>query len=221
MRIIKYDTNIYKFQELLLDLYQVSDLSTLHTQLTEENGVKGIGHDTHSILHNKFYEKLNSGWNEIREAYERFVSEVIINLSAEKSFLYQSFPSYRIQFPNNKAVSTWHHDSDALHLHPDGEINFIIPITNAFDTNTVWVESAPGLGDFGPVNMKYGDCLIFDGNKCNHGNKVNETGATRISFDFRILPLSKYDPTYSAVTATKKNRFIIGEYYSLLGDLNE
>ncbi len=35
-----------------------------------------------------------------------------------------------------------------------------------------------------------GECMSFNGNKCSHYNKINKTGKTRLSFDFRILPLN-------------------------------
>ena len=216
MKIIKYDTQKYCFGKLVKDLYQIDDLSKAHLLLREENKVGEVGHDTHTALHTQFYGKLNSGWNEMKDLYREFVREVVCEVFGSDQFIFQTFPSYRIQYPENKAVTTWHYDSDALHMHPEGEINFLFPLTSAFDTNTVWMESVPGLGDFNPVELSHGECLIFNGNKCRHGNKVNKTGVTRISLDFRILPLDRYDPNYSAVTATKKNRFVVGEYYSSL-----
>ena len=31
--------------------------------------------------------------------------------------------------------------------------------------------------------------IVFNGNKCIHGNKLNDTGKTRVSLDFRIIPI--------------------------------
>ena len=45
----------------------------------------------------------------------------------KEPFAYQKTPSFRVQVPNNKAVSLWHTDSDEQHLHPVGELNFILP----------------------------------------------------------------------------------------------
>ena len=44
---------------------------------------------------------------------------------------------------------------------------------------------------------------MFNGGECIHGNKTNNTGKTRVSFDFRILPLENYNPDYKARTRTK------------------
>ena len=129
--------------------------------------------------------------------------------------MFQITPSFRVHLPNNKAVSLWHYDSDPEHKHPDGEINFQIPLTRAFGTNAMWIESSPGNKNFAPIEMEHGQYAQFDGNKCTHGNKVNDTEITRISFDFRVLPFSKYDSNYEKTTGDLGKRFVIGQYYSL------
>jgi hypothetical protein len=55
---------------------------------------------------------------------------------------------------------------------------------------------------------------MWDGNRCRHGNKKNDTGVTRISFDFRVLPRMHYNDEHTSITSTTGKRFIIGEYYS-------
>ena len=52
-------------------------------------------------------------------------------------------------------------------------------------------------------------------NKCLHYNKINKTDITRVSFDFRIIPFSKYKDT-DKLSATNKTKFILGEYYMLI-----
>jgi len=39
---------------------------------------------------------------------------------------------------------------------------------------------------------------------------------SRVSFDFRIMPLERYNPKFSKSSATRSTRFIIGEYYKEL-----
>ena len=83
-----------------------------------------------------------------------------------------------------------------------------------FDSNAMWLESVPSLGDFSPVEMEVGDFCIFNGNKCRHGNKQNLTGKTRVSMDFRILPRSKYYEEESQSSVTSNRKFVIGDYYA-------
>ena len=63
------------------------------------------------------------------------------------------------------------------------------------------------------MNIKYGEFVEFNGNKCTHGSKINVTGATRVSFDFRILPISKYIKGKNKTSVTQSNKFEVGEYY--------
>ena len=161
-------------------------------------------------------------WSEFINAYNNFICDEIAPLFDE-SFAYQATPSFRVQVPNNKAVSLWHYDSDEEHLHPEGEINFILPVTRAFDTNAIWAESEPGKGDFMPMGWECSEFAEFNGNKCRHGNKINKTGVSRVSFDFRVMPIHKYKPDLRpelrakarlAIGATNA-KFVIGDYYSL------
>ena len=70
------------------------------------------------------------------------------------------------------------------------------------------------------MNVNHGQLCIFNGNKCLHGNKINKTGKTRISFDFRVVPYDRYNPKFEKMSATKNQKFLLGEYYDLI-DLNK
>ena len=77
---------------------------------------------------------------------------------------------------------------------------------------TIWVETEEDNGDFKPMNTKYGECVQWDGSNLTHGNKKNTTSETRISVDFRVIPISTYKPSTNNSINTKM-RFKIGEYY--------
>ena len=64
--------------------------------------------------------------------------------------------------------------------------------------------------------MKLNKKQFFMGNlnKCKHYNKINRTEQTRVSFDFRVIPQSKYKVCEN-LSATSKNKFVIGEYYMI------
>ena len=215
----KYN-NKNNFYRLISDLFKVDNLSELHIHepnYSAADGVDGLGNDTHSFYHNLFYDALNNNWNPFVDEYKKFIREnVFSKFCDEKSLIYQTLPSFRIQYPNAKAVTTIHCDSDINHKHPLGELNILIPVTEMIDTSTIWVESLPNLGDFSPVNLRPNDWILWNGNRCRHFNKVNKSKKTRISLDFRILPRVCYDPDYSLQTATTKKKFVIGEYYSVM-----
>lgn len=94
----------------------------------------------------------------------------------ESKIIYQRAPTFRVHPPNNLAVGQMHCDND--YNHPEGEINFWVPLTEAKETSGFYAESEPGKGDFHPFSQTLypGDILRFWGNKCRHYNEINETG---------------------------------------------
>ena len=193
---------------------ELHNLHELRSDLMPKDKLN-FDNETRTDFHSVFYSALNSDKGaSVKAIYEAFIRTIIAPMF-EKSFVYQAFPSFRVHIPNDQAVHKWHHDSDENHNHPEWEINFQVALTKMWDSNAMWLESVPGLGDFKPVEMEVGDYTIFYGNKCAHGNKQNKTGKTRVSMDFRVLPYDKYDELGAKISATAGTKFVIGHYYSL------
>ena len=215
-----YDTDKYKFRELVSTLYKVDNLEKIHKYKSElvkdEYKDLNIHNENSTDFHDIFYKKLNDNWTELYDAYDNFVhNEIVPNL--DERFHYQYLPTFRVHLPNKlQAVHTWHSDSDQLHRHPKGEINIWLPLTKCYGTNTMWIESESFKLDFKPLEGNYGNFWINNGNVCIHGNKPNITSSTRMSFDFRVIPLSKYNPNHSLTSETKSNKFVVGSYYKEL-----
>lgn len=216
----KFDDREYDFAGGIAAALSVvpRDLPALHevrrdllpsAQLTSET-------ETKTLFHEAVYSHVKSeAGGTLLQTYQKFITDVIASM-VKDPFLYQSFPTFRIQLPNQMAVHRWHSDSDANHGHPEWEINFQIAITDIADVQATWIESVPGLGDFRPMTMAAGEFVAFDGNRCLHGNVLNTSGRTRVSLDFRILPQSRYQPApLPRAGITSRRRFIIGEYYAL------
>jgi len=210
MKIVNYDTKKYNFQKLISDLYAcpLEDLDSL-----DKKEKLALGKDTHTPFHKTFFQRISRCWPEFENLYKSFIEEVIFPLFEDDTLVYQSLPNIRFHRPNAKAVYIWHSDGDADHRHPVGEINIFLPLTSCDVTNTMWVESIPGLGDFEPLIMEYGQFYIGYLNACRHGNKKNETPNTRVSFDFRVVPGFAYDKEYTHRTATTNLEFKVGQYY--------
>lgn len=202
--LIKFDTEKYNFIRIVEDLLGVDDLSSLdevHEELFK------VGDDSKTSYHHKFYDKYHSGWPEMENMYEKFIAEVIAK-EYNEDFLYQRFPTARFHLKNNLAVGAFH--TDAEFGHPIGENNYIIPLTNARDTASVWIISGD---DFIPMTMLTDHLIQFNGNQLRHGNRINKSGRTRVSMDFRVLPISKYDEANTSQSVTLKTKFKEGEYY--------
>lgn len=220
-KIRKYNSKNYNFTKIVQEAFDCTELERIHeiypnmVPNAETLAKPWPLNETTSDFHSTFYKSLDDRWDELSLMFDNFVKNEITEAVGEP-FIYQKFPSFRIQTPGLKAVTKWHCDSDDNHRHPDGEINFIIAITKMFNNNTVWIESKPGLGDFEPLNLDPGEYVQFNGNKCIHGNKDNDTNFTRMSFDFRVLPLRNYKPGENRDSATKGNKFEVGGYYKEL-----
>jgi len=141
------------------------------------------------------------------DVYRSFVEEVIMPLCGDpKGICCQYPPTIRVHMPSRKPTIPPHTDSD-YEGHESGEINFWVPVTKTFGNNTLWVESAPGQKDFRAIEVDYGEILRFNGNQCTHYTQTNDTCATRVSFDFRAIPLSIYRNDHGGK---------IGDYQSLI-----
>lgn len=213
MRIHKYDTDVYDFRNHFHNLWGVGEnLEDLHFKYKSPN-IFDMTNNSDTPLHDKFYDTLKEDIGQgFLKKYDDFVAQYIPDIIGEE-FVYQAKPTLRIHFVNNWATPEFHVDTQEGYNHPDGEYNFIMPMTRCYDTNAVWVESQPNKKDFTPITMEYGDLFQFSGGTLNHGNKINKTATTRVSIDFRVLPMSKYNPEYPKTSNTKGTRFVVGGYY--------
>ena len=214
MNILEFQTENYQFTKLVEGLFN-HPLNKLHEIAENEYELfTELGKDSHTEFHKKFYKKINENWVELETEFKKLISHVILPYLRLDEALYQVYPTFRVQLPNNVAVVISHYDSDEKHLHPKGEINFIYALTDMFDTNTVWIEKKERWQNFEPLTLSAGQCISFNGNTCSHFNKINKTGLTRVSFDFRIMPLNLYNPNNCLASVTTNKKYIEGGYYS-------
>jgi hypothetical protein len=203
-----YDTKIFNFKQQLEKLFGVEDLSTINSNYSLFERTS----DQNTIYHSQFYKWART--NEFIDLYESFIKTVVLPLYNEK-IIYQAIPTFRICLPNNIAVGEYHKDKnyrDEGWASKVKEYNFFLPFTDAFDTNTIWVESEEDKGDYAPMNCNYGECIQWDGSNLSHGNEINVTGKTRVSVDFRVIAESNYIPSDKGSINTN-TIFALGGYY--------
>ena len=213
MNKIKYNTQVFSFKEKLEKLFNVIDLSSI-----KDNNIEVFVRekDQNTKYHKSYYEWART--EEFIELYSKFILEVVKPLYNEEQIVYQAIPTFRVAYPNNIAVGEWHKDKfyrDITWAEDVHEDNFFLPFTEAFGTNTIWVESEEDKGDFAPMNCSYGELIQWDGSNLTHGNKINKTEMTRISVDFRVIKYSNYKPSEHGSINTK-SKFQIGEYYKTI-----
>lgn len=203
-----YDLKRYDFGSVLRRIYEIDDLSALAPDVPLE--LLTWQTDQATDFHATFYKEFDT---EVKELYRQFVADFIPQVLGTKEFCFQRVPTFRVHFPGNVAVGSFHTDGD--YNHEAGEVNFWVPFTRAWGTNSVWIETELGNSDFQPQELAPGQVLTFDAVHWNHGNKVNDTGATRVSFDFRCILMSDYAPSEKRTVDAKRGLWI-GDYYDVL-----
>jgi hypothetical protein len=217
--ILKFNKSEYDFISPIQTMFNTNKLDELH--LASKNDYKlfkQFGEDSSTEFHKLFYETINNEESnnvsqQLKENYIKFIKNVIFPYLNLEQALVQKFPTIRFHLPNNVAVARPHIDSE---FHPIGEINFTIAITDMYDTNSIWIETMPRLEEYICFNLKEGDCICFNANLCSHYNKINETGKTRVSMDFRVLPLNMYDTSNNKKSASTNQNYVDGGYYNLI-----
>ena len=218
-QIIRYDSAQYDFAKVVRDLFrthlypEAEDLSMLHDFLRSGRAPASYGifderTDQSSIFHKVFYEHMEDAFLPL---YREFI-KVFMRPQFSEALVYQAVPTFRVHLPDNVAVGAFHRDRD--YHHQPTEMNYWVPLTAAFGTNTLWIESEEGKKDFRPHELSYGEILVFPGVSLEHGNKVNTTGRTRVGFDFRLVPHSRFIPSDQA-TLTAEKPMTIGGYFAL------
>jgi len=213
MKTLSYSTKEYPFKETVESYLNHDNLPLIHKDhCFKETLVHGT--DQAQLLHRTFYDAMDADPNQtFTNLYRRFIKETILPRYSYP-IIFQRFPTFRVHQPSNIAVFGWHRDRD--YNHNPKELNYYLPITDAFSTNTFWHETEPDKEDYQPMEAKYGEAIEWDGANCRHGNKSNETGKTRVSFDFRVLSREAYDDSSPKESITQGTKFEIGKYYDVL-----
>ena len=217
---INYDVTTYQFLNIVEswflndDILPTGGISNLHIKRTYDLFERE--NDQSTIWHKCFYRQIrkDSSFNNI---YIKFLTEVIKPRFNEK-IVYQKIPTFRVHLPGNVSVGEFHKDRhyrDEEWANKVQELNYFVPLTKAYGTNTVWAETEEDLGDFKEIRANYGECVEWNASKLTHGNKQNVTRVTRVSFDFRVIPKSRYVNS-NHLTINTNVPFEIGGYYGVL-----
>jgi hypothetical protein len=212
MQIFNFDTKHFTFKEEIEKIFQTNNLETLYKTSEQQYDVLIQKTDQQTHWHKTFYANIFK--NNFIPLYTSLVKEVIKpKFFGEQTIIYQKVPTFRIHLPNNVGVGAFHKDRD--YKHSKREINFLLPFTRMFSTNSVWIESYEDNGDFQPITMKYGNILMFDGSNLTHGSKINETDICRLSVDFRIVPLAFFREIEDK-TVNKGMELKLGQYWDTI-----
>jgi len=208
MKKINYDIQKFPFKEKIETLFNINELSLLNDNVEVFTREK----DQSTNWHKLFYQWART--DEFILMYDKFILEIVKPFYNDQ-IVYQAIPTFRVAYPNNIAVGEFHKDKHYRNGEWAAKVkedNFYLPFTDAFNTNTIWVESEEDKGDYAPMNCNYGEIIQWDGCNLTHGNKINTTGKARVSVDFRVIKYSNYVPSEHESINTKI-KFQIGGYY--------
>jgi hypothetical protein len=204
--VLRYSLDEYPWPKLITKLLGETDLAFLRDDDLPRHSRQT---DQKTKWHKRFYETRNV-WGEL---YHRFVISFVARQFRE-DFYFQAIPTFRVHLPYNVAVGEYHKDGD--YGHPAGETNLWVPLTSAADTNSVYLcdhdESQLGIWRRS-IRVWPGDVVVFDAVGRCHGNETNCERFSRVSFDFRVLPVRLYRDS-EARSVNMGKRFAPGEYYA-------
>jgi hypothetical protein len=214
VNILQYNNDKYDLRPFARDCFKIDKLDEVHLNNPNYDKFVEFKTDVQTWYHKTFYSYLDSKKGEsMKLLYEELIVDVILPYLGIKEALVQKFPSFRVQLPDNVAVAKIHTDHSLGH--PIGEINFTYTFTDMKDTTAILIEKMPTLNKFVKIEADENNIVSFNANLCKHYNEVNDTGKTRMSMDFRILPLN-YKPEYDGFSHTSNKKFIDGGYYNLV-----
>lgn len=195
--ILNFDPEAYPFHQIIAGYVGRDDLTNLRAEYGEtadRSGNSLYKNMEASPLFRRMYAALNGkAGQSFYNLYRRFLADVI-RPRFDGPIYYQTKPSHRILFADTPGQSRFHRDSD--YGHDPAEINFLVPQTPAAGNNTMWIESEVGKEDYGPLDMELGQFARFHGAVLSHGAMVNDTGRSRVSFDFRVVPADRAPERY-------------------------
>ncbi len=218
---------------------QLKRLDDLHTILPKSQMT--LDSDQLNEISRSFYEDDDA----FIATYESLLKNVIGPEIASSGFAFQSTPTIRFHFPNEHGFN-WNprYHTDIMLGHPPQEINLWLPICGAKGSAAMSIASMEdsialfeSLNlDFArfaegvqydpeiinqcasisrPAELEYGEILAFD-SRCLHATQFNRTDWTRISLDFRIVPIEDYNAmrmTYNGI-GRRQMLFLRGHYYA-------
>lgn len=181
-QVISFPTDRYPFDKVLAeDVFKVPRLDCLHVYLAAQAGTNKASYADNLKLRRLMQTLADD--SPFYKLYHKWIAELIAPKFGGR-ISYSAHPKMRVHLAGTGSVSEFHRDVDVTGR--STQINCYLPFTDVFDTNTLWCESAYGWEDYRPINLKYGEALIWDGGFLKHGTFRNATSRTRVSCDFRF-----------------------------------
>jgi hypothetical protein len=199
--LVQFNYDEHPFTDVVAGLFGEAELERLGAALAGSDHRRRQT-DQASIWHRQFYDSFDVLRGTYRDLIEHEVREYM-----DEPFYFQAVPTLRVHLPGEVGGSEFH--TDRQFGHPVGELNFWLPLTRAWGTNSVWIERDVGDDVFVAAEAGPGEIIVFNAVELRHGSTVNETRHTRVSFDFRCIAVSDFESS-----GMSQGGFVPGAYYS-------
>ena len=153
MNKITYDTLTYQFLDVIESWFwtdgimPTSGISDLHFHKSYDLFERQ--NDQSTIWHRCFYKMIRED-ESFNDVYLKFLKDKIKPRFNEE-IVYQNIPTFRVHLPGNISVGEFHKDKhyrDEKWANQVRELNYFLPLTKAYGTNTIWAETEEDLGDY-------------------------------------------------------------------------
>jgi len=245
MVVLRYDTERFPFRDQVrqrlaanFNIRRELPFERLHERVAADDRTLDATGD------NRVAAAFHQPNGEFTRVYHRFLKEFLGDEVFQAPLLFQRHPTVRFCFANTLGY-TWrpNYHSDVLLGHPPQEINIWLPLSSCWGSNSLIIaplsDSLDLLESYGwnldrygdelqsnealqgrcaaiakPIAMDYGEVLLFD-SRCIHLAPKNETDTTRVSLDFRVVPVADFTalPVVYRGTGRTKSVFERGGYY--------
>ncbi len=183
--VIDYDVEAFPFQAILArDVFKVRRIDQLHSCWKRQTGKSRLTYADNLRLR-KLMQRIGDDAL-FYKIYHLWIRQVLAPHYGGR-ISYSAHPKMRVHLADTGCVSDFHCDADVTGR--DEQINCYLPFTDVYDTSTVWARHDYDSDDYQPLNLSYGQALIWDGGRLRHGTFYNETSVTRVSCDFRFHAL--------------------------------
>jgi len=173
------------------------------------------GTDQTTLVHSRLYQEFDRGLDSpliytYRSLCNEWLESLVETYNIDR-WAFQRFPSARIHFPDNISVFEFHRDSD--YNHPLGELNHFLALTKANGTASLHIEQDLGWNNYKPLELDKGMSAIINTSIFKHGDYINKEGYTRVSLDFRAIPVEALECGDPLKSLTKHRVFDCDDYF--------
>jgi len=222
---LRYDPTQIPMREAVMECLGLASegddeltLASLQGDPTADQRGRGGGRGPSTYWIRRWKMRSEASKRGFERAYLQLLQDVVLpHIGDPRGICYQRDPTFRCHVPGGGPPNGRPH-CDASYGHSRAELNFWLPLTAVWGSNSLYSESAPGRADFAPFELHHGQIARFWGNQCHHYTTPNHTGSCRVSLDFRVVPRSCFLERYpGGMRDDGSLAFSIGGFFGWMG----